>query len=895
MEAGPYGSMQLLAEVGKWLQKEDIIPDAGRQEAVQGRPFIVVGRTFLLFVVMPFGPDAVVTDLRPASSTCWPCRRSRTLGILIAGWASANKYSLLGGLRAAGQLIAYELPMVLAVVGVVIQAGTLNLQEIVVKQNGGEIFGLDGIGNPYILTQFVGFLIFMIAVQAELTQTPFDMPIAESELVSGYMTEYSGIRFLVFFIAEFATAGCSRSSPATLFLGGWGVPFLAGASHIDNWMNFIGPLVMLTKMMVLTGVIFWVRFSYPRSVRTSSSASPGRSSSRSRWSTSCSPRSSRWCSDGSEAQVPGSSRARGHLRHAKETCSRTDQEPDSAAASRGAATVQYPHEKESPPTRARGVIALKEDNCTACMLCARELPRLVHLHRGHKTLAPPRRAGGKPRSVNALDRFDIDYALCMYCGICVEVCPFEALFWSPEYEYSEPRIADLLHDKSRLGEWMETVPDFEPSRPGPRSSQEGAAMSAVLLAARRRGRPERRLRHHRRHHDVRRRSGSSPPTSCTPRSTLVVVLAGAAAQYLLLAAEFVAVTQVLVYIGAIDGAVPVRHHAHPGAQARLRDLDLTTGSGSAGTVALLLLVVLATCSSTASATTSSPPTRPHRHPRRLRRIFGSLPDALRGALGLLLAAAHRRHRAGPEGLTHAAQPVPPARRRAVLHRRLRRDRPPQRRAGPDVDRAHPQLGQHQPGRLQRHDTGRVDGQVFALFVIAVAAAEVGVGLAIVLLIFRNRSVDIDQLDDEGLRPHVDPRLDHPRASWRSRSSSSWRSARSCPGRAPRSASPRWPSASCSRWGCPRAGSAGSTTRRPSHGAVGEVETAPRAVRSRPARGGRGVAEGTTEAGAEGRGRHRPSTGRPPDGADAERLPVAAAAAEEGRARSTTPPRRCPRA
>ena len=75
----------------------------------------------------------------------------------------------------------------------------------------------------------------------------------------------------------------------------------------------------------------------------------------------------------------------------------------------------------------------------------------MHLHRGHKTLAPPRRAGGKPRSVNKLDRFDIDYALCMYCGICVEVCPFEALFWSPEFEYSEPRIADLLHDKTRLG------------------------------------------------------------------------------------------------------------------------------------------------------------------------------------------------------------------------------------------------------------------------------------------------------------------------------------------------------------------------------------------------------------------------------------------------------------
>jgi NADH-quinone oxidoreductase subunit I len=125
----------------------------------------------------------------------------------------------------------------------------------------------------------------------------------------------------------------------------------------------------------------------------------------------------------------------------------------------GAATVQYPHEKETPPTRARGVIALREDNCTACMLCVRSCPDWCIYIEGHKELAPPRRAGGAPRKVNKLDRFDIDYALCMYCGICVEVCPFDALFWSPEYEYSEPKIADLLHDKTKLGEWMETVPE----------------------------------------------------------------------------------------------------------------------------------------------------------------------------------------------------------------------------------------------------------------------------------------------------------------------------------------------------------------------------------------------------------------------------------------------------
>ena len=129
-------------------------------------------------------------------------------------------------------------------------------------------------------------------------------------------------------------------------------------------------------------------------------------------------------------------------------------------------TVQYPHEREDPPPRARGVIALKEENCTVCMLCARQCPDWCISIVGHKEQRPPRREGGRPRSVSVLDRFDIDYALCMYCGICVEVCPFDALFWSPEFEYSESRIANLLHDKDKLGEWMDTVPEPEPLEQG---------------------------------------------------------------------------------------------------------------------------------------------------------------------------------------------------------------------------------------------------------------------------------------------------------------------------------------------------------------------------------------------------------------------------------------------
>lgn len=268
MEAGPYGSLQLVAEVGKWLQKEDIVPANADRRIFRMAPIVVLVSTFLLVAVVPFGPDAWFTDFETGIFYALAVSSVSVLGILMAGWASANKYSLLGGLRAAGQLIAYELPMVLAVVGVVIQAGTMNLQQIVVAQNAGSIFGFDGLGNPYVISQFVGFLVFMVAIQAELTQAPFDMPIAESELVSGYMTEYSGFRFLIFFIGEFATAGVFAMIASTLFLGGWGIPFAwFGWDSVDsvaNWMNVAGPVIVVTKMMVLTFLVMWVRFSYPR-------------------------------------------------------------------------------------------------------------------------------------------------------------------------------------------------------------------------------------------------------------------------------------------------------------------------------------------------------------------------------------------------------------------------------------------------------------------------------------------------------------------------------------------------------------------------------------------------------------------------------------------------------
>lgn len=268
MEAGPYGSMQLLAEVGKNLQKEDIIPARADRTVFALAPYIVLISTFLLVLVIPFGPAAYFANLDVGVFYALAVTSISVVGVLMAGWASASKYPLLGGLRAAGQLIAYELPLILAAVGVVIQAGTMNLQLIVAAQATGEIFGWGALGNPFILTQIVGFVIFMIAVQAELTQTPFDMPIAESELVGGFMTEYSGFRFLMFFIGEFATAAVFAFLASVLFLGGWTVPpfvtDLLGIEWDSSLFNVLGPIVMLTKMLLLTFFIYFIRFSYPR-------------------------------------------------------------------------------------------------------------------------------------------------------------------------------------------------------------------------------------------------------------------------------------------------------------------------------------------------------------------------------------------------------------------------------------------------------------------------------------------------------------------------------------------------------------------------------------------------------------------------------------------------------
>jgi NADH-quinone oxidoreductase subunit H len=205
-------------------------------------PAVFMIPVILIFAVIPFGPDIWALNLDVGIFFVMAISAVPVVGILMAGWSSANKFSLIGALRAAGQLIAYELPLILAAVSVAMLAGTLSLVGIVEAQRN----------FWFVVVQPLGFAIFMVAALAELTRSPFDMPIAESELIFGAMTEYTGMKFAFFLLAEYAGIVAFSGIAATLFLGGYLGPILPG------------PIWMLLKIGGLGFLIIWLRATFPR-------------------------------------------------------------------------------------------------------------------------------------------------------------------------------------------------------------------------------------------------------------------------------------------------------------------------------------------------------------------------------------------------------------------------------------------------------------------------------------------------------------------------------------------------------------------------------------------------------------------------------------------------------
>ncbi len=247
MYAGRFhGWAQLLADGVKFVQKEDIIPSAADSWVFSLAPAVVLVPYIAIFVVVPFGPSLWAVNLDVGIFYVLGITSVSIVGIMMAGWASANKFSLIGALRAAAQLIAYELPLILASAAVVMQAGTLSLVGISEAQHR----------FWYVLTQPVGFFVFMVAAIAELTRPPFDMPIADSEIIFGAFTEYTGLKFAFFLLAEYAGIVAFSAIASVLFLGGYqAVP---GLSFIPAFFWMAG------KIGALSFFIIWLRATYPR-------------------------------------------------------------------------------------------------------------------------------------------------------------------------------------------------------------------------------------------------------------------------------------------------------------------------------------------------------------------------------------------------------------------------------------------------------------------------------------------------------------------------------------------------------------------------------------------------------------------------------------------------------
>ena len=272
VEAGPFGSLQLVADGIKFVQKEDLIPAAADRWVFAIAPGVALVPAMAIFLVIPLSDGVFALDLELGLFYALAIGSVSVLGVLMGGWASANKFSLLGGLRAGAQLIAYELPLILAAITVAVQAGTLSLVGIVEAQATFQVAGTD-INVWYVFPQFLGFAIFFTAAMAELSRPPFDMPIGDSELVFGYMTEYTGIKYAMYMLTEYAGMISMSALAVVLYLGGWqllpgvGLPGCEGAGGLFDcsfWGIALGVVVTIGKIMALVFIMIWTRVAYPR-------------------------------------------------------------------------------------------------------------------------------------------------------------------------------------------------------------------------------------------------------------------------------------------------------------------------------------------------------------------------------------------------------------------------------------------------------------------------------------------------------------------------------------------------------------------------------------------------------------------------------------------------------
>lgn len=254
---GPQGVLQWLADGIKNLLKEDIIPTAADKKLFSLAPYIVFVGFLCTFVVIPFGGRLIVADLNIGIFYILAVTSLVVVGILMAGWSSNNKWSLLGGMRSAAQIVSYEIPAGLSILTIIFVAGTMSMQGII-KAQGWAPWDWFLFYNPFT---FAAFFLYFTAALAEGNRTPFDIPEAESELVAGYVTEYSGMRFLFFFFAEWGNLYVIGAVATTLFLGGWQVPPVTDNGILLGILQFV---VFFLKSYLWVFVAMWVRGTLPR-------------------------------------------------------------------------------------------------------------------------------------------------------------------------------------------------------------------------------------------------------------------------------------------------------------------------------------------------------------------------------------------------------------------------------------------------------------------------------------------------------------------------------------------------------------------------------------------------------------------------------------------------------
>jgi NADH-quinone oxidoreductase subunit H len=264
---GPFGLLQPLADAIKFFFKEDIIPSTADRGLYLLAPALSVFAALTTFAVIPYGATLplrgrqvplIGADVSIGILYVFAITSLSVYGIVLAGWGSNNKFSLMGGIRSSAQIISYELAMTTAGAGVILAAGSLRLNDIIASQSGT---WLGFIPRWNIIPQFIGFIVFLVATYAETNRTPFDLPEAEAELVAGYHTEYSAMKFAMFFMAEYINVIVASAMTVTLFFGGWSFPGFAPHGVIGALVSI---LIFTVKTLFFVWLFVWVRWTLPR-------------------------------------------------------------------------------------------------------------------------------------------------------------------------------------------------------------------------------------------------------------------------------------------------------------------------------------------------------------------------------------------------------------------------------------------------------------------------------------------------------------------------------------------------------------------------------------------------------------------------------------------------------